>query len=75
MVITKEQFHAHFKIDGQKIRQTNPIKYLESVIDCKGDEEYDINNKLSTSSKLFNALKTTFFWGERNEKRDKSYIL
>lgn len=74
MVVSKNEESLDLRLDGRRLKQARTIKYLGSILDCEGNIESDINNRIGATARLFNALKSVFLNKKEVSKKTKVKI-
>lgn len=74
MTIACEQDKVEINIQGEKIEETNQIKYLGAIMDVKGNLEKEISNRIRKVTAMYWALYNSFFNKREVSKRTKTKI-
>lgn len=47
----------NFTVKGQNIEQLSSFNYLETIVECKGKQDNEMNNKIGKAFELYNFIK------------------
>ena len=75
MIIGDINQSMHIQIENEEIEQVNKFKYLGGIINCRGDMEDEINERIASTGRLFNVIKSNFLSKKEIPKDVKAEIV